>query len=142
MKLKRRNHHIPPLQMAAMPDLIFTILFFFMIATHMRKTVPTVEYDMPQGSSLQKVTREADVIDIFIGKNRLTGEYEVQGLPATRGTSQTTLPACRVAMLHADRDAPMAVINKVKKELREAMILKINYCANETISEPSQSHRQ
>ncbi len=134
MKLKRRNHRIPPLQMAAMPDLIFTILFFFMIATHMRKSVPTVEYNVPQGTRLQKVTRGADVVDIYIGKNPQTGEYEVQGL--------ANASAATVALLHADRDTPMAVINKAKNQLREANILKINYCANETISQPTQPNHQ
>ena len=32
----RRRHQVPSLNVASMPDLIFTVLFFFMIVTHMR----------------------------------------------------------------------------------------------------------
>ena len=31
-----RDKGVPSLNMASMPDLIFTVLFFFMIVTHMR----------------------------------------------------------------------------------------------------------
>ena len=33
-----RNHEIPALNTASLPDLIFSILFFFMLVVHMRKT--------------------------------------------------------------------------------------------------------
>ena len=33
---RRSRHNVPTLNMASMPDLIFTVLFFFMIVTHMR----------------------------------------------------------------------------------------------------------
>ncbi len=33
---RTKHHHVPSLNVASMPDLIFTVLFFFMIVTHMR----------------------------------------------------------------------------------------------------------
>ena len=33
----RRRRGVPSLNVASMPDLIFTVLFFFMIVTHMRR---------------------------------------------------------------------------------------------------------
>ena len=33
---RRKKHEMPGLNTAALPDLIFTVLFFFMIVTHMR----------------------------------------------------------------------------------------------------------
>ena len=39
MRLYRsRKHEIPALNTASLPDLIFSILFFFMLVVHMRKT--------------------------------------------------------------------------------------------------------
>lgn len=37
---RRYSHEMPGLNLASMPDLIFTVLFFFMIVTHMRQTEP------------------------------------------------------------------------------------------------------
>ena len=36
MGFKRRSHEVPGLNTSSLPDLIFTVLFFFMIVTHMR----------------------------------------------------------------------------------------------------------
>jgi len=38
---RRRKHDIPELNTASLPDLIFTILFFFMLVTHVFKTILT-----------------------------------------------------------------------------------------------------
>ena len=35
-RFRRREHRVPGLNLASLPDLIFTVLFFFMIVTHMR----------------------------------------------------------------------------------------------------------
>ncbi len=152
MKLRRRDHSIPELNMAAMPDLIFTVLFFFMIVTHMKENTVHVEYRQPEGSSLQKVGHKSSVIDIYIGKERSGGGYKVQvnndivpleklssRLSEERGRIPSDGMAYLTASLQADRNVPMSIINKVKSALRTAHILKINYSAkdNETVSEPA-----
>ncbi len=139
MKIKRKKHSVPTLEMVAMPDLIFTILFFFMIVTHVRENSPEVRYTEPQGTNLQKVKKNSSVIDVFVGRSNATGDYEIQ--VNNRLVSLDKLPYVLrsereqvlydddqvVASLQADRQAPMEVINKVKMALREANILKINY---------------
>lgn len=52
-RFRRRNHDVPGLNLASMPDLIFTVLFFFMIVTHMRQTELKVRYVVPQGTELE-----------------------------------------------------------------------------------------
>ncbi len=44
---RRRNHDIPALNTASLPDLIFSILFFFMLVVHMRKATVHVKYQVP-----------------------------------------------------------------------------------------------
>ena len=69
-----RRHHsreLPGLNTAALPDLIFTVLFFFMIVTHMRDVDPQVRYQVPQGTELQKLNHKSSVSYIYIG--RVTG---------------------------------------------------------------------
>ena len=51
MKFYRgRNHEIPALNTASMPDLIFSILFFFMLVVHMRKNNRTREVSSANGN--------------------------------------------------------------------------------------------
>ena len=48
INFRKRQHFVPNLNTASLPDLIFTVLFFFMIVTHMRKVAPKVKYRVPQ----------------------------------------------------------------------------------------------
>ena len=62
MSLFRRHiHEMPGLNTASLPDLIFSVLFFFMIVTHMRKETLKVEYRVPQGTELTRLTKKSAV---------------------------------------------------------------------------------
>ena len=66
--IKRRQHEVPELNMAALPDLIFTVLFFFMIVTHMRDVEKKVNYEIPAGHKMEMVGHQKNVVYIYIGK--------------------------------------------------------------------------
>ena len=65
---RQQTRDVPGLNLAAMPDLIFTVLFFFMIVTHMRHVETKVHYQVPQGSEAVKDVRKAGLVYILIGK--------------------------------------------------------------------------
>ena len=65
---KRTRREIPGLNTSSLPDLIFTVLFFFMIVTHMRKVTLKVKYQVPQGTELTRLTKKTAVSYIYIGK--------------------------------------------------------------------------
>ncbi len=149
MKLRRRPRSVPTLQMTAMPDLIFTILFFFMIVTHLRESSPQMTFTQPQGTHLTKVKKTSSVIDIFIGQDSNTGDYVVQ-------VNNTMVPISKVsyalklekercgiyddeisAALQADRGTPMHLINSVKQALRQANILTITYTGIDATNDDS-----
>ncbi len=140
MKLKRHKREVPELQLVAMPDLIFTVLFFFMIVTNMREDTVKVTYTEPQGINLQKIDNSAAVIDIYVGKVPNSNEYQVQvnntlapmselvtilANEADKMSAEKRTMLC--ASLQADTHTPMHIINKVKIALREAGISKVNY---------------
>ena len=52
----QHRRSVPSLNVASMPDLIFTVLFFFMIVTHMRSDEVKVRLEVPQGHEVQKLT--------------------------------------------------------------------------------------
>ena len=60
IRLRHDNRSMPALNTASLPDLIFTVLFFFMIVTHMRKATIKVEYTARQGADAahQEVGRD------------------------------------------------------------------------------------
>ena len=59
---------VPSLNVASMPDLIFTVLFFFMIVTHMRSDEVKVRLEVPQGSEVQKLANKQAVVNVYIGR--------------------------------------------------------------------------
>jgi biopolymer transport protein ExbD len=139
---------VPGLNLAAMPDLIFTVLFFFMIVTHMRDVKPQVQYNVPQGTEVDKAVRKSSVVYVFIGKpvdaqGRVVGqESRVQVNDRLVSVSQIGEAIAQersimteedrqhlVVSIRADRDTEMGLINDVKLALRRAGALNINYSA-------------
>ena len=50
---------MPELNTSSLPDLIFSILFFFMIVTSMREVELKVEFKTPQGTELEKLEAQS-----------------------------------------------------------------------------------
>lgn len=146
--LFRRRHEEDSFSMlntASLPDLIFTVLFFFMLVTHMRNNEVQVKYQVPQGTELQKVTHKSAVSYIYIG--RVGGEEDKfaiqlndklatiddirQYVADERQRMSPDDQGRMVVTIKADRDVPMGMISDVKNALREAFALKISYSATE-----------
>ena len=142
-----RNREVPGLNLAALPDLIFTVLSFFMIVTHMREVTPKVRYEVPQGTEIEK-GRKAGLVYLFIGKPvdaqghvvgdetriQLNDRYvTVAQLPEEIDKERAKMSederARMTVSIRADRDTEMGVINDVKQALRRAGALNINYSA-------------
>ena len=149
-RFRRHHHEVPELNLAAMPDLIFTVLFFFMIVTHMRDVTPQVRYEVPQGTELEKTARKDGVVYLFIGKpidgqgQTLSDETRIQlnnhyvtigeigeAINQERAHMSEEARQHLTVVIRADRDTEMGVINDVKQALRKAGALNINYSAND-----------
>ena len=147
---------MPGLNLASMPDLIFTVLFFFMIVTHMRDVDPKVQYSVPQGTELTKEVNKNGLVYIFIGKpvdaqgrvisddvriqmgNRYVTLAEIGDEIAKERERLSEEDRQRLTVsIRADRDTEMGIINDVKQELRKAGALNINYSAEKQIKKGS-----
>ena len=51
---------MPELNTSSLPDLIFTMLFFFMIVTTMREVSLKVQFKVPQATELEKLGRSPE----------------------------------------------------------------------------------
>lgn len=89
IRRNRRLREVPILNTASLPDLIFTVLFFFMIVTHMRTTTSKVKYALPQGTELKRLVKKSAVTYIYIGRDmpKTTRETSTVVSPNTSSAS-------------------------------------------------------
>lgn len=142
------DHRIPGLNTSSLPDLIFTILFFFMIVTHMRKVSLKVKYRVPAGTELTRLVKKSAVSYIYIGtpvaltdsvgttgvRIQMNDKYvsvpEVMDYVAEERNSMSPEDArAMIVSIKADRHTDMGTITDVKQALRKANALRINYSA-------------
>ena len=123
-RFRRQKHEVPGLNLAALPDLIFTVLFFFMIVTHMRVVTPLVHVETPQGTELEKA-RKQGVIYLFIGQP-MDAKGQVEGASDSRRIQLND----RFVELDQLAQEIAVEINDVKQQLRKAGALNINYSAS------------
>ena len=62
------DRSVPTLNTSSLPDLIFTVLFFFMVVTHMRQVTLKVRFRVPQGTELTRLTKKSAVSYVYIGR--------------------------------------------------------------------------
>jgi len=144
----RSSHDMPGLNLASMPDLIFTVLFFFMIVTHMRHDDVKVRYQVPAGTQVQKLQQKSALINVYIGpvlsadanssewKIQMNGQLtDIDHLPQLIEAERKKLSgenAERLTVsLKADRHTPMGIIADVKEALQKSFALRINYSGTE-----------
>ena len=144
MQIRRKKHRsVPGLNMASMPDLIFTVLFFFMIVTHMRNETVKVKLQVPQGTEVTKSSNKFSTINIYIGRNDY-GDTQIQVNDRMCSLEQVGTLVRNfkanlseesqenlIINLRADRNTDMGIVNDLKKELRNIGALTIRYSATE-----------
>lgn len=143
---RRHSRELPGLNTAALPDLIFTVLFFFMIVTHMRDVDLQVRYEVPQGTELQKLTHKSAVTYVYIGRvkdapvdsfyiqlnNSLATVDDIKAYVESERSKMSSEDQPRMTVsIKADRDVPFGIISDVKKALQQSFALKVNYSATE-----------
>ena len=133
------SRKMPGLNLASMPDLIFTVLFFFMIVTHMRHDDVRVRYQVPAGTEVQKLQQRTAVINVYVSASQI----QVNSQPTDINHLASLIEAERKKLseenaerltvsLKADRHTPMGVIADVKESLQKSFALRINYSGTET----------
>ncbi|KXB79974.1 biopolymer transporter ExbD [Prevotella amnii] len=146
---RHNNHNIPELNTASLPDLIFSILFFFMLVTHMRKANIKVKYQEPAGRNLVRMEKKSTVDYIYIGKpvdekgNIISKEDKIQlndkllSLSEIKSYLQQEYQSMSAEQrkkmtvnIKADKNINMGVIIDLKQMLRECNALNVFYSAN------------
>lgn len=140
---KKREKRLPELNMQSLPDLIFTVLFFFMLVTTMRNVPVKVKYQSPEGTVVSPLKKQNTTLYVFVGympgnRDLLAIQVNDRYVPLGQVTASVTayrdmlLPDERELMtvsMKIDRKVPMGVVNEVKMALREAGALRVHYSA-------------
>ena len=138
---KRKDHSVPGLNTASLPDLIFTVLFFFMMVTHMNENQMKVKYQVPEGTKLERLAKKSTISHIYIGKpykgggitavqvnDKIVDVAETGDFIAAERNRMSPNDAKNMTVsIKADKKADMGVVTDVKQSLRRANALKILY---------------
>lgn len=137
---------MPELNTAALPDLIFTILFFFILVTHLRSVDVKLRYQLPEGQKLTKMQERNSIIHVYVdadGNVQIENSLvEMEQIPAVvNGYKNKLAPnengqSSIQISFKADKNTKMGIITEVKTQLRKCGSLKVNYSALETKKQP------
>ena len=139
----------PEFTTASLPDIVFMLLIFFMVATVLRETNIQVRTQLPQAEALTKIDQKRLISKVHIGpikRGENQGDTAIQiddalieDRRAIRQIMYTKLQEQPklIVSLKVDRESEMSVVNRVQQELREANALRINYSSNREGPPPS-----
>ena len=146
--VKKRGKASPEVSTASLPDIIFMLLFFFMVVTVLRDAELKVGVTTPRASELTKLEKKSLVNYIYIGKPtdrhqeiygtkpriQLGDKFaSVADIPLFLEKHKVKVPENQRGQiktsLRIDKDVTMGIVADVKLALRKANQLAINYSA-------------
>lgn len=149
-KFKKKSNAKTEIPTSALPDIIFMLLFFFMVTTVMRESEVKVEQDLPKATQLKKLEKKTLVSYVYVGKPRETHRYGqepriqvndvfvspseiVQYVEQERSKLDENDQNKLTISLKVDDEAKMGLITDVQEELKEANALKVMYSTPQDI---------
>ncbi|MEO0404769.1 MAG: biopolymer transporter ExbD [Bacteroidota bacterium] len=132
---------------ASLPDIVFMLLFFFMVATVLRTEDERVKVVKPEASEIEKIEKKHLIKYINIGPPQDKARFgtapviqlnddfaSVEDIQQWVADEKETLAEAEQSQmwvsLKVDQDTKMKVVTDVKQELRQAQALKLLYSTN------------
>ena len=142
---------LPAISTASLPDIVFMLLFFFMVATTMREVDLNVDIMVPEAKEVTKLEKKDLVSNIYVGvpmrkfqktfgtepRIQLNDQFatveDIQAFIASeRESRKEELRNKLTTSLKVDQYTKMGIITDIKQELRKASSLKLNYSTRQT----------
>ena len=143
---------LPPISTASLPDIVFMLLFFFMVSTTMREVTMKVKLVVPEATELSKLEKKSLVSYIYVGpphlqyqkvfgsepRIQLNDQFANVGdiidyITAEREVRDEAEVPAMITSLKVDEYTKMGIITDIKQELRKASALNINYSSRKKI---------
>ncbi|HKJ42552.1 MAG TPA: biopolymer transporter ExbD [Sunxiuqinia sp.] len=147
---KDDKKELPPISTASLPDIVFMLLFFFMVSTTMREVTLKVKIHTPEATELSKLEKKSLVSYIYVGtplpayqrvfgsepRIQLNDQFaKVSDIPdfitAEREARDEAEVPFMVTSLKVDQYTKMGIVSDIKQELRKISALHINYSARQ-----------
>ncbi len=145
---KEGKKDVPAIASSSLSDIVFMLLFFFMVTTQLRETENKVMVNIPEASEVTKLVRKDlnSYINIGTPIKSLQAQYGTEARIQLNDSFRTTAEirdfvaaerdskseADRQFMtisIRADQDVRMGIVTDVKQELRRCSALRIMYSA-------------
>jgi len=144
---KKGKKGVAAVSTASLPDIVFMLLFFFMVVTVMRDKDPLVAIKLPDATEIQKIEDKEKAafisvgppFDVKRGKDpvlQLNDDYAdiadiANFVYDTKESKPEEIKNKLIWVLNVDKDTKMGKVSAVKDELRKASALKIMYQSTE-----------
>ncbi|NNE29823.1 MAG: biopolymer transporter ExbD [Saprospiraceae bacterium] len=147
---KKRGKSSPAISTASLPDIIFMLLFFFMVVTVLRTGETKVDVITPYATELTKLEEKSLVNYLYIGKpkDKFRDTYgtkprlqlgdkfaTVSEIPLFLEQHRVKIPEAKrpkiTSSLKVDGKVTMGIISDVKTQLRKSGQYKVNYSAKQ-----------
>ncbi|MCD6347587.1 MAG: biopolymer transporter ExbD [Bacteroidales bacterium] len=145
---------VPPISTSSLPDIVFMLLFFFMVSTTLKETSINVKYTLPEATETVKLEKKSLVSYIYVGAPKLQyqalfgtgsriqlddsfksvndiGDY----IASEREKRDEKERPKMTVSLKADDKTKMGLIQEIKIELRKASALKLNYSSRKRVTD-------
>ena len=149
-KFGKKSNTSQDIPTAALPDIIFMLLFFFMVTTVLRETDILVKQQLPRAVQLTKLERKSLVSYIYIGEPKQVNLYgkepkiqvndvfvEVSDIVQFVNQEKDKLNEAerdQITMsMKVDIESKMGIVSDVQQELREANARKVLYISIKSV---------
>lgn len=136
----------PPVSTASLPDIVFMLLFFFMVSTTMREVDLKIIQRLPQATEVKKLEKKSLVSYINVGPPKKTMQAKFgsepriqlndrfatltdidQYITSEREKLDENERGLMTISMKVDKETKMGVVTDIKQQLRRSNALKINY---------------
>lgn len=147
---KKGNKATPAISTSSLPDIIFMLLFFFMVSTTMREVEMKVDVKLPGATEVQKLEKKSLASYIYIGppskqfaqqfgtapRLQLNDYYATidqigEFVASEREKIKEEERNDMTTVLKVDGPTKMGIVTDLKQALRRAKALKISYSAKD-----------
>ena len=145
-KFKKKTSTSQDIPTAALPDIIFMLLFFFMVTTVLRESTIMVKQSIPKATQLRKLEQKKLVSYLYVGRPNDTDKFgrepkiqandafievdgiiqfieEEKGKLAENEKDQITIS------LKVDDETKMGIIADIQEKMRDVNARKLMYAA-------------
>lgn len=143
---KKKSGELPAISTAALPDIVFMLLFFFMTATTMKDSDLKIENTLPKADQTAKLHKKEFIMYIYAGKpneryratlggsdriqlaDKMSSPSDIRQFVLTeRAQRNSADEKYLTASLKIDKNVKMGLVSDIKLELRKVEQLKVNY---------------